>query len=173
MKAKIPERYAWAISILDVRPEDEILEVGCGYGHAVSLICSQLSKGHLTCIDRSVKMTDAAARSNREYLSSGKCTVINDELLNVRLPEKSFDKVFLFNINVFWMDPAAELSAVKGLLKPNGRFYIFHQPPPGMAANEYADRFRINLLQNGFDVEKILLHRIEDSELTAVIARAA
>jgi hypothetical protein len=55
--------------------------------------------------------------------------VIHAALNNAALPANSFNKIFVFNLNVFWMDPADELREIARLLTPDGRFYIFHQPP--------------------------------------------
>ena len=37
----VPERVAWAVEMLDIAPDDRLLEIGCGAGQAVSLICAQ------------------------------------------------------------------------------------------------------------------------------------
>jgi predicted enzyme related to lactoylglutathione lyase len=38
----VPERVAWAVEMLDVALDDRLLEIGCGAGHAVLLICARL-----------------------------------------------------------------------------------------------------------------------------------
>jgi SAM-dependent methyltransferase len=146
----IPERYVWAVDILDVQPMDEILEIGCGYGNSIPLICENLSAGQLTAIDRLEKMVAAATRSNQEFVDSGKACIFRQDLLDSRLPEGHFDKIFLFNINAFWMDPKSELAEIRRLLKPSGRFFLFHQPPPGHDLDEFENAFLTNLTKYNF-----------------------
>ncbi len=153
MSRTIPERYKWAADILDVQPANVILEIGCGYGHSIPLLYEKLRDGHLTAIDRSMKMVASASQSHKELLASGNVAVLHQDLLDRGLPASRFDKIFLFNINVFWMDPESELSEVRRLLKPGGgRFYIFHQPPPGHDLDEFDAALRSNLEKYGFKV---------------------
>lgn len=150
MSRKVPERYRWAVDLLNVRPGDYILEIGCGRGHAVGLVCERLVSGCITAIDRSEKMAAAALAANRQHIESGKAEMLHQDLLDSLLAPASFDKIFLFNINAFWMDPVSELREVKRLLKPDGEFFIFHQPPPGHDSAEFAVEFRKNLIVGGF-----------------------
>lgn len=150
MARTIPERYVWAVDILDIQPNDVILEVGCGCGHSIPLIGEQLTTGHLTAIDRSEKMAHAASFGNRRFVESGSVSILHQDLLHRSLPADHFDKIFLFNINDFWMDPKSELAEIRRLLKPNGRFLLFHQPPPGHDLNEFENAFRTNLAKHHF-----------------------
>lgn len=150
MARAIPERYRWAVDIIDVQTDDVLLEIGCGYGHSISLICEKLSSGSLTAIDRSEKMVAAAIKSNKQFIESGNACVLHQDLLDSALPASHFDKVFVFNMNAFWMDPSAELTEIRRLLKPSGRFYLFHQPPPGHTLDEFQEAFRANFEKYGF-----------------------
>lgn len=146
----VPERYRWAVGILDVKPDDTILEIGCGFGHSIPLICEKLRGGRLTAIDRSAELVAAATSRNRQFVESGKARVLHQNLLHSTLPASSFNKIFLFNINAFWMDPASELVEVRRVLTSDGRFFLFHQPPPAHDVDEFAEAFRINLEKNDF-----------------------
>ena len=168
MTREIPERFRWAVELLDVRPDEQVLEVGCGYGHMIGLICKHLTIGHITAIDRSAAMVQAAIRNNRRHIDSGNAEIIHQDLLGSKLPSASFDKAFLFNINAFWMDPISEMAEVKRVLKPGGEFFIFHQPPPEHEIGEFVERFESNLTKNGFEIVSAKVDLVEGKEMTCV-----
>ena len=170
MAREVPERYVWAVEILDVRPADLILEIGCGYGHSIPLIAPKLSTGHLTLIDRSGDMEVAAAKRIRDETAEDKVSVLHADLLSNNFPEESFDKIFLFNMNVFWMDPVAELAEIRRLLKPECLFYLFHQPPPGHELEEFVLAVRANLAKYGFECKEILKNVSADVRSLCLIA---
>ncbi len=171
MTRDIPERYRWAADLLNVRPDEQILEIGCGYGHMIGLICERLGYGHLTAIDRSEAMIRVARASNKPPLESGKADILHQDLLDSKLPSASFDKAFLFNINAFWMDPVSELAEVRRLLISGGEFFIFHQPPPEHEIGEFVDRFSLNLTKNGFETISANVSVVEGKEMAYVISR--
>ena len=46
----VPERLLWAVKVLGLGPDDHLLEIGCGSGAAVALICEQLVGGRTVAI---------------------------------------------------------------------------------------------------------------------------
>lgn len=146
-----------------------ILEVGCGCGHSIPLICNKLETGQLTAIDRSEKMLAFASVANRQFIDSGRVTLLHQDLLDNLLTDASFDKIFLFNINAFWMDPREELAEIRRLLRPSGRFYIFHQPPPGHDLEEFENAFRRNLDKFGFSVRENFKEQSEGIRSLALV----
>ncbi len=74
MASKPLERFVWAVDTLALDPADRVLEVGCGHGVAVSLVCERLTSGRITAIDRSKKMIEMPrveiASTSRE---AGRC----------------------------------------------------------------------------------------------------
>lgn len=150
MTQGIPERLQWAVQILEVQPDDHILEVGSGYGAAVSLICDQLETGTITALDRSEKMITMTARRNEACLKAGRLRLLQGALADSRWDGMRFDKAFAFHVNVFWMKPRRELAAVRAALKPNGSLYLFYQPLDPDRADQLVTQLTSNLMANGF-----------------------
>ena len=58
--------------MLDVQPDDVVLEIGCGGGVAVALICDRLADGHILAVDRSATMIVRAQRRNSDCVAAGR-----------------------------------------------------------------------------------------------------
>jgi SAM-dependent methyltransferase len=173
MTEKIPSRFYWALDFLDIRPSDQLLEVGCGHGILLSLVAARLTTGKVTAIDRSGKMVAAASRRNATHIAAGKIAIIEAALATAELGGAEFDKIFAFNINVFWMDPRRELAAVRTLLKPDGALYLFFDPPSPGEAEPTAAKLSANLAANGFAVQNTEIADIGTGKAVRVVAKPA
>lgn len=154
MTAKIPQRILWAVETLAVQPHEYLLEIGCGNGVAVSLLCEKLTTGKITAIDQSPKMMAVAARRNQNCASSGRAEFHTAALSG--FSAEQFHKIFAVNVNVFWLKPEQELRVIKNLLLPEGRLYLFYEPPSASQRPEIADKVTINLRENDFSIHETL-----------------
>ncbi len=68
--SRIPERLVWAVNTLQVAPDDQLLEIGCGVGLAVSLVCECLNTGVITAIDQSEAMIRLARQRNQAQVAA-------------------------------------------------------------------------------------------------------
>jgi SAM-dependent methyltransferase len=125
MAGKASERFVWAVDTLEVRPADRLLEVGCGHGVAVSLVCERLTTGTITAIDRSPKMIEMATRRNREHVDAGRAVLEAITLEEADFGDRRFDKAFAFNVAPFWQQPEAALGAGREHLARDGAVYLF------------------------------------------------
>ncbi len=173
MAGKASERFVWAVDTLEVRPADRLLEVGCGHGVAVSLVCERLATGTITAIDRSPRMIEMATRRNREHVNAGRAMLEAIALEDADLGAQHFDKVFAFNVAPFWLQPKAALSAVREHLVRDGAFYIFwdarHFAPERAAdlGNALADRLR----EGGFSVDRMLVEDLHPVPAVCAVGR--
>lgn len=124
----IPRRFLWALDKLDVEPSEDKLEIGCGTGVLLYLVAEKLTSGTATVLDRSDKATMRAARRNAAAVATGKVRLITGLLADAPFGPTAFDRVFAFNVNVFWLQPEQELAVVRRILKPSGSLLLFYDP---------------------------------------------
>jgi SAM-dependent methyltransferase len=171
--SKASERFVWAVDTLAIQPADRLLEVGCGHGVAVSLVCERLTTGTITAIDRSPKMIEMAARRNREHVDAGRAELDAVALEDADLGDRSFDKIFAFNVAPFWLQPETALNAIREHLTRAGAVYIFwdaRHSAPGRAqdlGNELADLLR----EAGFSVDRVLVKELRPVPAVCVVGR--
>src|SRR5215216_8076038 len=65
------KRNSWAVSLLDVRPDDRVLEIGFGPGLAIRELARLAVDGYVCGIDHSELMLRRAKRLNAEGLRRG------------------------------------------------------------------------------------------------------
>src|SRR3954452_12059034 len=58
------QRNIWAVSLLDVRPTDRVLEIGFGPGIAIAEFAGRATQGHVFGVDHSQAMVRQATRRN-------------------------------------------------------------------------------------------------------------
>jgi SAM-dependent methyltransferase len=171
--AKASERIAWAVDVLDVAPDDRILEIGCGHGVAVSLVCERLEVGRITAIDRSEKMIAAARQRNRGC--ADKARFITASLEDADLGDETYDKVFAVHVAPLHR-PGKALDVVRERLMPAGSFYLFSQAPGWTQVGD-ASRFGTELREvlngSGFAVKKVLAEEVGGGFVAGVIAGPA
>jgi protein-L-isoaspartate O-methyltransferase len=154
--SRVPERLRWAVQLLDISPDDEILEIGPGPGVSVSLIGEQLAGGRITIIERSATALQRATRRNADQVASGKAVFHHLDLADVDLVRRAltgqhFDKALAVNINLFWVRPAdAELQLIKDLLRPGGALHLVYETPGEEQASRVAKVVTTALANRGF-----------------------
>ena len=125
---QIPPRIRWAVDLMDVKPDDNVLEIGCGPGYGAELICQRLETGKLFAIDRSESGVDRTKRRCAKYLETGRITVRQIDLATLRVPVKRLTKVFAFNVNLFWVRECAdEVALLHERVLPGGAVYLFYE----------------------------------------------
>lgn len=125
---QIPPRIRWAVDLMDIQPDDNVLEIGCGPGYGAELICQRLETGKLFAIDRSESGVDRTKRRCAKYLESRRLTVRQIDLATLRVPVKRLTKVFAFNVNLFWVRNCAdEVALLHERLLPGGAVYLFYE----------------------------------------------
>lgn len=149
----IPERIRWTVELLEVRPGDHLLEIGCGLGHAVALVAERLKRGTITGIDRSALQISRATVRNAAHIDAGEARIVQAELESLD-PSRRFDGVFAVNVNAFWTTPKT-IALLPPLLKPTGSVHLVYEPP-GEARLKGLRRSLPKLVEaHGFEIQDV------------------
>jgi cyclopropane fatty-acyl-phospholipid synthase-like methyltransferase len=123
------ERLRSIVDGLHIRPDEQVLEIGCGHGVAASFICEQLRTGKLVAIDKSKKMIAASMRRNAEYVASGRAEFHVSDVLKFDPGARRFDKILAVRVGLFHRDPSLADRLLNGWLAPGGRVFILYDEP--------------------------------------------
>ncbi len=123
VRQHIPET-TWTISLLNLQPEDQILELGFGAGRAIELAAAQACNGQVSGIDLSQAMVRAARRRNAQAIKTGRVILHHGDLSTLPFPDSQFDKVFSIQTLYFWPDPPRTLAEIFRVLKPGAMLVV-------------------------------------------------
>jgi|SRR5688572_6579981 len=167
----IPERIVWAVEMLNIDRSDQVLEIGCGQGLAVPLVCEKLDGGTLTAIDRSRKMIAAALERNHALAAAGKVQFEAVALANADFARYRFSRIFAINVNLFWLDLSPEFLIVRQLLQPGGALHLVYEPPNPAQIKRIADKLARNLKEGGFVLDTVISGHAPSARALCMIAR--
>lgn len=121
-------RNLWAVSLLDVRPTDRVLEIGFGPGIAIAELARRATRGQVLGVDHSRAMVRQAARRNAAAVRAHRVRLTQASV--ERLPSfgDPLDAVLAVNSAGFWPDPVERLRELRRLLRPAGRVALVSQP---------------------------------------------
>lgn len=134
-------RLAEGLRHFQVRPDERILEVGCGTGNLTSALCRHLSQaGRIVAVDCSARMLERA----RAKVTDGRVTWIHAHLQD--LPRDgaafdgvAFDRAILMGVWPHLGGKGQVLESLHGQLRPGGMLHLWH----------IASRARINQIHSG------------------------
>jgi ubiquinone/menaquinone biosynthesis C-methylase UbiE len=130
---------ALAVAALDIRATDQVLELGCGPGHAVRLIARRVSRGGVHAIDRSEAMLALARGLNRRAVRDGRVRFYQGQFEQLPFADCVFDKILAANVAYFWHDAERVLREVRRVLRPDGLLSVYVTDADTMRRWKFAD----------------------------------
>ncbi len=124
------ERNRWTVSLLDVRPNDRVLEIGFGPGLAIEAVSRIAVAGLVVGIDHSNVMVRQAAKRTAGAIREGRVNLILGSASELPAFEEPFDRIVAVNAMSFQNEAEAveRLQALRGLLRPGGLIALTVQP---------------------------------------------
>jgi ubiquinone/menaquinone biosynthesis C-methylase UbiE len=150
------------IELLDIGPNDKVLEVGFGPGVAIKLLPQRASVGSIAGVDHSQEIVKQAAVRNAGALRSRRVDLRYASVERLPFADGTFDKALAINSMQAWPDARAGLREIRRMLKSSGTVALGFTVHPGQAKEAVAE----SLAAEGF-VEAQVVNR---SKLFCAIA---
>lgn len=122
------ERNRWVASLLDVQPDDRVLEIGFGPGVAIAELSRRATRGIVYGVDHSDVMVRRATRHNAAAVRAGRVRLVRAPVEDLPAFDEPLDVVLAVNSLGFWPEPGRRLVELRALLRPGGRIAIVSQP---------------------------------------------
>lgn len=169
-------RSRWAVQLLDVRPTDRVIELGCGPGVAIAALATRATRGLVVGVDHSQVMIGQARRRSRAAVRAGRVRLINTSVASLSISGGPFDAALAVNTVGMWPDPPERLRELGRLLRPGGRIALVSQPrcPGATAATSRAAADELAALLTGAGFEHLRTETLDlDPPAACVIAQVA
>lgn len=167
--AAAAERIVWAVDTLPLAPGERVVEIGCGHGVAVSLICE--AGADVVAVDRSRAMIAAASKRNAAQVAAGHARFVTAALHEAELGADRFDRALAIHVGAFERgDPRRELDVVARCLTADGRLHLSYQPLTASEARPTARRLAAMLEDHGWSVDDVLHGDLRTGSAVCVVA---
>ena len=145
----------WNLKHLDIKPDDIVLDVGCGGGININRMAEKAKKVY--GVDYSIESVKLSREVNRDLIGQGKVEVLEGDVQSLPFEDNTFDIITAFETVYFWPNIEKSFGEVKRVLKPGGTFMI------GMESNG-SDNIPMKISKKLIDMEVY-----SDDELTGFL----
>jgi len=107
-----------------LRPEDVVVDVGCGGGEAVRVASERVVRGRVIGVDPTPAMIRIAREQTLGHAGSDRIRFVEGPAEQLPLESGIASVVLAINSLHHWVEPDAGLDEVWRVLAPGGRFFI-------------------------------------------------
>lgn len=116
---------SWGISHIEIKKEDNILDIGCGGGANIKKFLEMANKVY--GIDHSQSSIDMTAKVNKKELESGRLKLFKQKAQALPFEDESLDIITAFETIYFWEDIKESIREINRVLKMGGYFLIVNE----------------------------------------------
>jgi SAM-dependent methyltransferase len=110
----------WTADLMDVQPDDHVLEVGFGNGANIELLARRAAKGRVAGAEVSETAIEMASKRNARAISEGRVNLHQAAGGALPFDDGTFDKACTVATMYVIADPSAVFREMPRVLKPNG-----------------------------------------------------
>jgi len=159
------------VEVAGLRPEDVVVDVGCGSGEAVRVAAEHVVRGRAIGVDPSPAMIRIATEQTRDHACADRIRFVEGPAEKLPLESGSASVVLAINSLHHWAQPDAGLEEVWRVLAHGGRFLIGDEETEtggwSHAEGDLSDAVKIQQLveSHGFESARTSRHTDADAVL--------
>ena len=160
-----------------LRPEDVVVDVGCGSGEAVRIAAECVVRGRAIGVDPTPAMIRIAAEHTHDHPCVDRIQFIEGPAEKLPLESGSADVVLAINSLHHWAQPDVGLDEVWRILVPGGRLLIGDEETENggwsHAEGDLSDPIKIRRLVESHGFESVCTSRHTDAEAVLLLMESA
>lgn len=128
---------AMALKLLELQPDDQVLEIGFGHGRTLTRAAEILQDGLVAGVDPSEEMLKVATRHNKSLILQGRIELKLGDSRRIPYEDHRFSKVYSVHTIYFWSEPIKGLQEIRRVMRKDGRFVLGLRPKDEKALAEF------------------------------------
>lgn len=114
--------YENVSKLLDLKPEDDLLEIACGCGYFLKKYASHVHS--VAGLDLSELMVKMATKKNKDRVASGTAEFVQGEASQLPWKDNSFSIATTMGSFIAFPKPLDSLKEIHRVLRPGGRAFV-------------------------------------------------
>ena len=123
----------WVSDLLQIAPNDGVLEVGFGPGVVTERLTKLAPAGRVAGIDHSIEMVELARARNITTIQKGGVDLQWGSVESLPFGDSTFDKALAINSMHVWPDAIVGLREIRRVMKSGGRIALGFTPYSGQS----------------------------------------
>lgn len=125
----------WGLQFLPVRPNDTLLDIGCGGGRTVKRLTELSPEGVVHGVDYSPASVAASRAMNSAAIALGRAEIQLASVAQLPYPDRTFDAAVAVETHYYWPNLVENTREVCRVLKPGGTFALIAETYRGGRLN--------------------------------------
>ena len=121
----------WVTDLLEIRSDDNVLEIGFGPGVIIKHLSKWVSVGHIAGVDLSGEMVKQARARNATAIKTGRVDLRQGSAERLPFGDSTFDKALAINSMQVWSEPVSALREMRRVMKTGSRVALGFTPYSG------------------------------------------
>ncbi|KOP28370.1 methyltransferase type 11 [Hapalosiphon sp. MRB220] len=124
----------WVIDLLEIQPDEKVLEVGFGPGVGIEILATAVSTGYVAGVDYSQEMVKQARVRNEKAIETGLVQLQYGSVEKLPFANDTFDKALAINSMQVWSDAMVGLRSIWRVMKVGGKIALGFTPHSGQSS---------------------------------------